>query len=86
MFNDDVANINIAQTSKTMKEFWDISFTVGDSDVPQSDVETINKLDTSTGVFSTHDDHCRLPDSLMKALLHSSITFKHSISQVCEHH
>ena len=32
------------------------------------------------------DDHCRLPDGLKKALLHSPITFKHSVSQVTEHH
>ena len=60
--------------------------TVSEGDVPEGDVGAINKSDTSTGVFSTLDDHCRLPDSLMKALLHSPITFKHSISQVLEHH
>ena len=53
-----------------------VSPTVSDGDVPEGDVGAINKSDTSTGVFSTLDDHCRLPDSLMKALLHSSITFK----------
>ena len=53
------------------------------------DVGAINKSNTSTGitpVFSTLDDHCRLPDSLIKTLLHCPITFKHSISQVREHH
>ena len=65
--------------------------TVSNSDVPEGDVGAINKSNTSTGitpVFSTLDDHCRLPDSLIKthaAYVAHYTSNSHALVNFCEH-
>ena len=80
-----VAHFKITKTANANQvrqtEACHVSPTVSNGDVPEGDVGAINKSDASTGVFSTFDDHCRLTDSLMKALLHSP-SFKYSIRLV----